>query len=238
MHGQLRDPGSSFYPGSTANLDVIHNRFQHQRVEKSNDPSDAEQRLRALVVMKRIRVEEFFLDFDKLRKGTVTRPQFESTLSRLGLTLTPDELASIFTKYATPQGQFNYVDFCAAVNSAFTTYGIQKDPLAQVAPVEETTIARKKYLDIEESEAAQLEAILAEYRRAVEIKRIHLKPMFQDFDVTQCQHVSKHQFLRVLGLLGVSASPAVLNTLAKAYMDKGNVDEVNYLDFCNDVDSP
>jgi hypothetical protein len=44
--------------------------------------------------------------------------------------------------------------------------------------------------------------------------------------------------LRTLGLLGVSASESILNVLLKAYMDRGNVDEVNYFDFCNDIDSP
>jgi Ca2+-binding EF-hand superfamily protein len=62
--------------------------------------------------------------------------------------------------------------------------------------------------------------------------------MFQDFDITKNQHVTKHQFLRTLGQLGVSASQDTLNILLKIYMDKGNVDEVNYYDFCNDVDSP
>ena len=62
--------------------------------------------------------------------------------------------------------------------------------------------------------------------------------MFQDFDITKNQHVTKHQFLRTLGLLGVSASEQILNCLLKAYMDRGNVDEVNYFDFCNDIDSP
>ena len=61
--------------------------------------------------------------------------------------------------------------------------------------------------------------------------------MFQDFDITKNQHVTKHQFLRTLGLLGVSANKDVLNTLLKAYMDMGNADEVNYFDFCEDVDS-
>ena len=49
--------------------------------------------------------------------------------------------------------------------------------------------------------------------------------------------MTKHQFLRTLDILGVTASEAILNCLLKAYMDKGNVDEVNYFDFCNDVDS-
>jgi hypothetical protein len=44
--------------------------------------------------------------------------------------------------------------------------------------------------------------------------------------------------LRTLGQLGVSTNEATLNILLKAYMDKGNVDEVNYFDFCNDIDSP
>ena len=49
--------------------------------------------------------------------------------------------------------------------------------------------------------------------------------------------MTKHQFLRTLDILGVTASEMVLNTLLKAYMDRGNVDEVNYMDFCNDIDS-
>lgn len=76
-HGQLRDAGSSYYKEPTETLDVINNRFMLQRVQKSNNPDDIEDRLRAAVVMKRVRVEEFFLDFDKLRRGKVTKPQFE-----------------------------------------------------------------------------------------------------------------------------------------------------------------
>ena len=104
--------------------------------------------------------------------------------------------------------------------------------------VDNTTLARKKYLGMTDEEFGQINMILDEYRKAVQIKRIHLKPMFQDFDITKNQHVTKHQFLRTLGLLGVSASEQILNCLLKAYMDRGNVDEVNYFDFCNDIDSP
>lgn len=99
-------------------------------------------------------------------------------------------------------------------------------------------MARRKYLHITDDEFETLRAILEDYREAVRIKRIHLKPMFQDFDITKNQHVTKHQFLRTLGLLGVASTQDVMNTLLKAYMDKGNVDEVNYFDFCNDIDSP
>jgi hypothetical protein len=73
LHGQLRDAGSSYFTEETKDLDVINNRFMQKRVEQANNPDDIEDRLRAAVVMKRVRVEEFFLDFDKLRKGRVTK---------------------------------------------------------------------------------------------------------------------------------------------------------------------
>jgi len=41
--------------------------------------------------MKRIRINEFFKDFDKLRKGKVTKPQFKAILSTLSITLTDEE---------------------------------------------------------------------------------------------------------------------------------------------------
>lgn len=54
-----------------------------------------EDRLRALVVMKRVRIEEFFKDFDKLRKGKVTINQFTTILSMLNFNLTEAEFTSL-----------------------------------------------------------------------------------------------------------------------------------------------
>ena len=76
FHGQLRDAGSTFLDNSTMGMDVINNRYLQKRVEIANNPNDIESRLQHHVVMKRVRIEEFFYDFDKLRKGKVTKPQF------------------------------------------------------------------------------------------------------------------------------------------------------------------
>jgi len=45
--------------------------------------------------MKRVRIEEFFRDYDKLRKGKVTIPQFKSILSMLNFSLTEEEFDSL-----------------------------------------------------------------------------------------------------------------------------------------------
>jgi len=68
---------STFFRESTDVVDVINNRFTQAHIDISNDPSDVEDRLKASIVMKRVRIEEFFRDFDKLRKGRVTRQQFK-----------------------------------------------------------------------------------------------------------------------------------------------------------------
>lgn len=90
-----------------------------------------------MVVMKRIRIEQFFKDFDKLRKGHVTKNQFNSILSQLGFKFTQDEYAALAQKYETndPERFFNYVDFAASINKAFTTKGIDKAPSVRVPAV-------------------------------------------------------------------------------------------------------
>ncbi len=42
--------------------------------------------------------------------------------------------------------------------------------------------------------------------------------------------------MRVLDLLKIAAPEHVTQAILRRYMDKGNVDEVNYADFCEDVD--
>jgi hypothetical protein len=139
--------------------------------------------------MKRVRVEEFFLDFDKLRRGKVTKYQFEQVLSMLNFNLSQEEYKTLGERYKTadPEYLIDYKAFCASINKAFTTYGIQQDPTAKVPKVtnDATVPARRKYLDFNEDEKTALNGLLNEYREAVRIKRIHLKPMFQDFDITK-----------------------------------------------------
>lgn len=41
----------------------------------------------------------------------------------------------------------------------------------------------------------------------------------------------------MLDLLKISAPDHITQSILRRYMDKGNLDEVNYVDFCEDVDS-
>jgi Ca2+-binding EF-hand superfamily protein len=209
------------------------------KVDVACDPSDVENRIRSIVVMKRIRIEEFFRDFDKLRKGRVTRNQFKGILSSMNFALTDDEFEAVCDTYKTNDAEvfFNYVAFTASINKAFTITGIDKNPLIRVNAQsnDDTLLARRKYL-ADNNNSVDMNDVITQYRDAIKQRRMHLKPVFQDFDITKNGHVTKMQFLRVLNLLRVSAPEAVTAQILRRYMDKGNVDEVNYVDFCEDVD--
>ena len=44
--------------------------------------------------------------------------------------------------------------------------------------------------------------------------------------------------MRVCAQLGIYPPEQIMNQVLKRYMDKGNIDEINYVDFCNEVDTP
>lgn len=103
-------------------MDVVNNRFMQTSVRTHNNPNDVEDRIRSVVVMKRIRIEEFFRDFDKLRKGRITRSELKRILSVLNFTFEDVEFEALCDKYKTQDAEvfFNYVDFAASINKVFT----------------------------------------------------------------------------------------------------------------------
>lgn len=110
----------------------------------------------------------------------MTKNQFSSILSQLNFNFTKDEYNQLASKYETndPERFFNYVAFCESINKAFTTKGIDKVPTVKVPAVtqNDTLLARRKYLQGSFDES--IFAVLDEYRRAVKVRRIHLKPVF------------------------------------------------------------
>lgn len=52
--------------------------------------------------MKKLRIKEFFKDFDGLRKGTVSETQFRRVLDMTGIPLKDDEFNALLKKYKQP----------------------------------------------------------------------------------------------------------------------------------------
>jgi Ca2+-binding EF-hand superfamily protein len=211
-------------------------RFFDTRQPQARDLLDVELRLRAEVAMKRIRASEFFRDFDVLRKGTVGTGQFRVCLGMLNLRISDVELEQIIEKYSEPGSLVRYLEFIQFIESA--PESLEKNPESRFAGPTSTLPARRKYLEFTRQEAETLEAALQEYQDAIRSRRVHVRPMFKDFDRTNSGHISRTQFTRVLNQAMLFPPEPVLALLIKRYLDKGNMEEVNYRDFCIDVDSP
>ena len=74
----------------------------------------------------------------------------------------------------------NYFDFRDVIDKAFTIKGIEKNPQVQVAPVTttDTEKARRKTLEFTPEDQHHMLGVIEEYRKAINLKRINLKPMF------------------------------------------------------------
>mmetsp|Transcript_98951 Transcript_98951/g.308346 ORF Transcript_98951/g.308346 Transcript_98951/m.308346 type:complete len:513 (-) Transcript_98951:42-1580(-) len=88
---------------------------------------DAIQEVQAFVFPRRIRLKEFFNDFDPLRSGRCTLPHFARALDQAGLRLT-EECAEMLADHFTEAGgrvmkpqNVNYAKFCQAVDEVFNT---------------------------------------------------------------------------------------------------------------------
>lgn len=122
-------------------------------------------------------------------------------------------MEALGNKYLTDDKMFNYFAFCENINKAFTLKGIDKNPTVNVKAVtkDDTILARRKFLETTPEEETAVSDIIQQYRVAIQNKRINLKPMYQDFDITKNGHVSKMQFVRVLAQLGINAPDNIMH---------------------------
>jgi Ca2+-binding EF-hand superfamily protein len=177
---------SNFFCDTTKGINVLDNRFSKATINIANNPRDVEERIQNVVVVKRIRIGEFFRDYDKLRKGKVTPNQFTTVLCMCDFNLTDEEFDYLIEKYKTEDAMVNYSSFVENIDSAFTLKGIEKNPSIKVPTIhrEETREKGKKLLEFDENEKEAIQDIMEAYRDVVRTRRLNLKPMFQDFDRT------------------------------------------------------
>lgn len=76
----------------------------------------------------RIRIGEFFRDFDKLRSGFITEGQFRIGLNMAKVVLSSHEFEELCNHFqASKEGKHvRWRDFCDAVDEVFTKKGLEK----------------------------------------------------------------------------------------------------------------
>jgi len=200
-------------------------------------------KIQSKVVEKRLRLNEYFTDFDPLRKGFCSGGQLKAVLTILNLEREIDrnDFNHLVEAYSREDGMFCYALFVRDVDAAFVTPGLEKEPLAQTPLPDATTTApgRRNRMKLTTSQQQKINALEDKIRTRIRTRRILMKPMFLDMDKARKGLVTRNQFLRVMGsLLGFDLSGEEVALLAGYYCDRGNHNDFNYVDFIKACDPP
>jgi len=199
-------------------------------------------RIKAKVAEKRVRVKEFFQDFDPLRKGFCSPSQAKTVLTLTNLAKEIDKAAfeQLLHTYMRDDGYFSYKEFCRDVDSAFTTPGLEKLPLITTEmPDEQTTSpARRSTMRLSPKQESKISRIEDRLRTFIVQRRAEMKPMFQDFDRTHRGYVSRTQFARIMISMGFDLDEKAIGLLCASYCDNGNHNDFNWKRFLRAVDPP
>eukprot|EP00811_Abedinium_folium_P030962 NODE_4999_length_1821_cov_13.064345.p1 GENE.NODE_4999_length_1821_cov_13.064345~~NODE_4999_length_1821_cov_13.064345.p1 ORF type:complete len:517 (+),score=181.25 NODE_4999_length_1821_cov_13.064345:66-1553(+) len=143
-------------------------------------------RIQKNVYPRRIRVREFFLNFDSLRSGRCTRQQFARALGLIGMRLVDAEVEAL-TAYYTERGprvqkpqEINYEKFCQAVDEVFVISKLEGCPHPDVP--EPGSTLRLAFQPNAVADEERLEHILCKCQRLCETRGVVLKYCFQDFE--------------------------------------------------------
>jgi len=218
----------------------FHPRADHS--EWSHHYLDPVAKLQSKIVEKRIRMFEFFQDFDALRKGFCTIGQTKTVFTILGIDKESDRdsFDQLISRYTRDDGMFCYADFCADVDKAFTTPGLEREPTATITMPDATSTApaRRNRMTMTPARKYKVNDLEEKIRARVRVRRTLMKPTFQDMDRCHRGHVTRNQFARCMHMLGFELDETATALLASVYCDLGNHNEFNYLDFCKSCDPP
>jgi len=211
---------------------------------------DALTKVKKTVYEKRIRLKEFFMDFDKLRCGYITAGQFCSGLSMaLNNSLNGDdmkELVAQWTDAEDPVKRVAYAQFCAEVDTIFTRADLETMPLAEVpknpSGLFDTHRFEQSLTALSAEEEEEVNLVLEELAFKVKVEGILVKSRFDDDCNSQNSpmrvgHVTAPQFKRILDSklgFGKILSYAGMDLLARKFTDETGM--VNYIAFGNLID--
>lgn len=203
-------------------------------------------KLQDLALKHRLRVAEFFREFDKHSDGTVTQPQFIKRLSvaydKMGIGLNEDEIQLLLDAYGKRMRHgamhVQWRKFVDDIEKIFVTKGMEKDP--SLTPGYRTLQQDPKTLEPPTREMA-VQKLIADLRKRVEVRRVLVKPLFNDYgswssSTRTVDHVTRQQMVQSLSRFGIELDAAQAALLFDRY-DTLGTGSVNMVALVRDIDA-
>jgi Ca2+-binding EF-hand superfamily protein len=196
------------------------------------------QKLQSFVLKRRLRIVEFFENFDRLRHGTVSIQKFRSVVGQLDLPVSEDEIqftTKLFALEVQPD-LVNYRLFCQQIEEVFGVSDLHRTP-------SKDGTCRASYLpdpslrltEVTGEKKAKVDAVIERLQRLVATRRVDVKQQFESYDRAPHRNfVTKAQFKQCVSRLGFALQDEELEVLCEKYKCT-DLDEMNYGAFCSDV---
>ncbi|KAI8820503.1 uncharacterized protein EV422DRAFT_73393 [Fimicolochytrium jonesii] len=201
---------------------------------------EVEDKIKIHVYKERIRLIEFFRDYDRHNNGLVTQHQFRAGLRSASLELDHKEIEALLPPYSTSDGRVKYRAFCDSVEQVFTMKELERDPLLEVGPIPREALVQGPNKLPEEDEA-RCQQLLERLSKLVDERHLLLEPYFKDFDMClgQCilGRVSRSHFRRLLSRLKLDLSNKDIHLLFAKFEDHSAPDQINYNLFLTAIDA-
>jgi len=199
-------------------------------------------KLQAKIMEKRLRANEFFRDFDPLRKGFCTAGQLKTVLTILKLEKEIDrnDFAVLMHKYTREDGMFCYAMFCRDIDAVFVKPGLEQDPMAPMGMPDAsiTQAGRRNKQQLSAQRKIKLNQLEEKIRHYILVNRVNVRSVLSDLDVKNTGIISKHQLGRAMGTIGLNLTEDDLTLFSSVYCDRGNHNDINWLDLLKVVDRP
>jgi Ca2+-binding EF-hand superfamily protein len=225
--GRDFNQAKEFFPKTQArssNAEIIRN--------SPDDIEDILARIRSSCSQQRIRIGEFFRDFDKLRSGYITAAQFRIGLNMAKVPVSNPEFQKLGEVYKAPKAgeHIKWREFCDAVDEAFTKKGLEKTIDVQVGNARTTFVYGRPAAT--QAQLDNVRRITEDFTEFIRKNRLDAKSFFQDFDRHRHFKVSPKVFRQVLTALGFPLQDRDANDIASVYGNQDN--EIMYAKFLGD----
>ncbi|KAJ3202622.1 hypothetical protein HDU67_000392 [Dinochytrium kinnereticum] len=185
----------------------------------------------------RIRLIEFFKDYDRHNYGYVSVAQFHAGIRLAELKIDGIQVKTLVEAYKNPKNNMvGYRKFCNDIDTVFTVSNLEKNPTADVQP------PPREYLiqgcnELSPVEEARCREIITRFRQIINERRLLLAPYFKDFEkyLGNMGRVTRSHFSRLLSTMKLDVSDNDLHILFKKFEDRQQA-KVVYMEFIRTID--
>jgi len=210
---------------------------------EAEDPEAVRQEVLATVYKNRIKVKNFFLDFDRHLRGIVSDTQFKAALHGMaGIKLRPAQLDALADLYKEADGRVNYRAFVTDCDLVFTKPYLEKSPLEEVPLKPDELLFPTRFVSLPNTllDPATEEAVsvvLEELKQRVKLRRIFVRPIFEDAGKhapRSVMHMTASRFRRGVKAFAPATTQAQVDMLVEKFMDQDKL--VNFGAFLAIID--